>query len=122
MYVVGRPHPLREEAREFFRNAYRNNVPLCTSAEVLQELIHAYMPAGRLRALEAALSLVDRFGVEVWPLERGDVMAASEIHSQYPQLSARDLCHLASCKRRGVRQIVTFDRALASVFDNPSIS
>ena len=121
MYVVGSPHPLKEEAREFLRGAYEANVSLCTSAEVLQELFHAYIPAGRQRSLDAALSLVDGYGVEVWPLEREDVIAARQLHLQYPQLSARDLCHLASCRRRNVREIMTFDRALASVFGSPPI-
>ena len=57
--------------------------------------------------------------MEVWPLERDDVIVARHLHLQYPQLSARDLCHLASCRRRGVREIMTFDRALASAFGSP---
>ena len=122
MYVVGRPHPLREEAQEFLRVAYETNVSLCTSAEVVQELIHAYIPAGRPQSLNAAVSLIDGYDVEVWPLERDDVIAAIQLHSQYPQLSARDLCHLASCRRRNVREIKTFDRALASVFGSPPVS
>ena len=120
MYVVGRPHPLKEEAREFLRRAQIENVSLCTSAEVLQELIHAYIPADRPLSLDAALSLIDGYEMEVWPLEREDVIAARQLHLQYPQLSARDLCHLASCRRRNVREIMTFDRALASVFGSPS--
>ena len=36
MYAVGRPHPLREEARQFFLDHPANT--LVTSAEVLQEL------------------------------------------------------------------------------------
>ena len=115
MYVVGSPHPLKEEAREFLRRAYETKVALCTSAEVLQELIHAYIPADRPQSLDAALSLIDGYEMEVWPLEREDVIAARRLHLQYPQLSARDLCHLASCRRRNVREIMTFDRALASV-------
>ena len=119
MYVVGRPHPLREEAREFLRRAHMGNASLCTSAEVLQELIHAYIPADRPRSLDAALSLIDGYGVEVWPLEREDVITARQLHLEHPQLSARDLCHLASCRRRNVREVMTFDRALASVFGSP---
>ena len=30
-------------------------------------------------------------------------------------LSPRDLCHLASCRRRGVSEIKTFDQALRAV-------
>ena len=109
MYAVGRPHPLRGRAREFFVGSNRNRTPLCTSAEVLQELAHAYILVGRLEALDAAMSLVVRSRVEVWPLEVRDVTLARQLHEQYPLLSARDLCHLASCRRRGVSEIMTFD-------------
>ena len=117
MYAVGRPHPLQGRAREFFVEANRNRTPLCTSAEVLQELIHAYLPVGRLETLDAAMSLAVRSRVEVWPLEVRDVTLARQLHEQYPFLVARDLCHLASCRRRGVSEIMTFDQALRSVVD-----
>lgn len=112
MYAVGRPHPLRDPAREFFVESNRNGTPLCTSAEVLQELVHAYLPVGRLRTLDAAMSLVLGFRVEVWPLEEEDVTLARQLHEQYPTLGPRDLCHLASRRRRGVSQVKTFDQAL----------
>ena len=115
MYAVGRPHPLRDPAREFFAGCIRSRTPLCTSAEVLQELAHAYLPVGRGQTLDAALALIDRSRVEVWPLEQADVTLARQLHGKYPALGARDLCHLASCRRRGVREVRTFDQALGAV-------
>lgn len=114
MYAVGRPHPLQQPAREFFVESNRRRSPLCTSAEVLQELVHGYLPVGRIQTLDAALSLVAKSGVEVWPLEEADVTLARQLYDQHPALGARDLCHLASCRRRGVREVVTFDKALAA--------
>ena len=108
-YAVGRPHPLRLQARDLFTEAMRNRTPLSTSAEVLQEMVHAYLPAGRLATLDAAMTLVARCGAEVWPLEAEDVTLARQHHEQYPTLSTRDLCHLASCRRRGESEIKTFD-------------
>ena len=116
MYAVGTPHPLRAVARQFFADANRDATPLCTSAEVLQELAHAYLPVGRLTAFDAALSLVSGSGMEVWPLEEADVALARQLYERYPTLQARDLCYLASCRRRGVSDVMTFDNALASVF------
>lgn len=87
MYAVGKPHPLRESARNFFREQH----PLCTSAQVLQELIHAYLPVNRGATLDAAFSLVARSGIEVWPIEPADVHLARQLHDRYPTLSARDL-------------------------------
>ncbi len=113
MYAVGRPHPLQAPARAFFLESQRNAIPLCTSAEVLQELAHAYTPAGRLAAFDSAMVLASRSGVEVWPLEEGDVALARRLHEQHPILGARDLCHLASCRRRGVSEIMTFDQNLS---------
>lgn len=120
MYAVGRPHPLRNPAREFFAASLQRRIPLCTSAEVLQELAHAYLPVGRLETLDAALALVQRAGVQVWPLEEADVTLSRQLHEQHPELGARDLCHLASCRRRGVGEIMTFDRALGAVGLKPT--
>ncbi len=91
MYAVGRPHPLQSPAREFFFESNVSRTPLFTSAEVLQELAYAYLPAGRLQTLDAALSLVVRSRVEVWPLEQEDVNLARLLHEQYPTLEPRDL-------------------------------
>ena len=121
MYVVGRPHPLQGDAREFFVDADRSNTPLCTSAEVLQELAHVYLTTGRLANLDAALELIAGAAVEVWPLEEEDVALARRLHEQHPTLQARDLCHLASCRRRGVREIKTFDQTFAAVVRDSSI-
>ena len=114
MYAVGRPHPLRQPARAFFRECAQRQTRLFTSAEVLQELAHAYLPVGRVATLDRAFALVASARVEVWPLEHEDVTLARQLHERHRGLSARDLCHLASCRRRGVRQIKTFDRILAA--------
>ena len=119
MYAVGKPHPLKLRARGFFDDSLLNLRPLCTSAEVLQELMHVYLSVRRYDVLEDALALIDRAGVEVWPLEEADVILARQLHSVHPTLAARDLCHLASCRRRGVREIMTFDETLRASAPRP---
>ena len=119
MYAVGRPHALQTYAQDFFIEANRSGTPLCTSAEVMQELAHAYLPTGRLQTFDATLGLMASAGVEVWPLEEADVALVRQLYEQYPALRARDLCHLASCRRRGVREIKTFDRTFAAISGNP---
>ena len=114
MYAVGKPHPLKSRARDFFEESIGDSRSLFTSAEVLQELMHAYLPARRYDVFEDAAALIERTGVEVWPLEAADVLLAHQLRDGHPDLSARALCHLASCRRRGVREIMTFDRALAA--------
>ena len=114
MYAVGRAHPLRAEARSFFAGALERQTPLATSAEVLQELLHAYIPVGRTATFERALALLEGFAVTVWPLEREDVVLAGRLHGRFSKLEARDLCCLACCRRRNVAKIKTFDKALAA--------
>ena len=115
MYAVGRSHPLREAARTFFEESNRGGTPLCTSAEVVQELLHAYLPVAKLRTFDSVISLLVGSGVEVWPAEEEDVTLARQLHDRYPSLTARDLCHLASCRRRGVREVKTFDQAFDAI-------
>lgn len=116
VYAVGNPHPLKDVARAFFEASLLHGVPLCTSAEVLQELAHVYLRVRRYDSFEAAISLLTRFNVAVLPLEAEDVLLARQLHEQYPDLSARDLCHLASCRRRSVDELMTFDGNLATAF------
>ena len=116
MYAVGRDHPLKEEARSFFEAATADRSPLCTSAEVLQELLHAYLPVGRLETHDAAVRLLESMVVDVWPVEREDVRLARDLIGKHPALGARDLLHLACCVRRGIARIKSFDQGLASCF------
>ena len=60
-------------------------------------------------------ALIVRSRVEVWPLEEADVTLARQLSEQYPTLGARDLCHLASCRRRSVGAVKTLDHALRAV-------
>ncbi len=115
MYAVGGEHPLRPEARRRLFYAVEQEKGLVTSAEVLQELLHAYLPVGRGATLDAALTLVDGCVFEIWPVEAADVRLARALDAEHPTLSARDLIHVAACRRRGVGQAMTFDRGLAAV-------
>ena len=76
MYAVGDPHPLQMAAQDFFEQSYINGVQLYTSAEVLQELAHAYLRVDRGETFDSAMELVQRYGIDVLPLEREDVLLA----------------------------------------------
>lgn len=116
MYAVGGAHPLRDPARAFFEESLGRHVPLVTSAEVLQELLHAYLPVERYETLDAALALVEGCVGTVWSVEPEDVRMARALAGAHPALGARDLLHLACCRRRGVDDVKSYDRALAAAF------
>jgi predicted nucleic acid-binding protein len=110
---------LRPEAQAFFESVLDRGTPLATSAEVLQELLHAYLPVHRLATLDAALTLAEARIPVIWPVEAADVRMARSLVERYAGLPARDLLHLACCRRRDVGEIKTFDRALAAAFGAP---
>lgn len=115
VYAVGRPHPLREPAQAMLRERLERNVPMATSAEVLQELMHVYLPVSRTDALGAALRLADDL-TTIWSIEAADVFAARDLSISQPGLGARDLLHLAVCRRYEARELLSFDRALVAAF------
>ena len=116
MYAVGLSHPLKDQSRKFFEDSLKGEAFLVTSVEVLQELLHAYIPVNRLSTLEAAFTLVESFVHDIWTLEPEDIQFARSLLTRHADLGARDLLHMACCKRREVSKIKTFDRKLAAVF------
>jgi predicted nucleic acid-binding protein len=115
MYAVGRSHPLRGEARARLFAAVEAATGLVTSAEVLQEMVHAYLAVQRHATLDAAFTLVSGCVDQVWSIDPEDVHLARALEGDHPGFAARDLVHLACCRRRGVTKAMTFDRALGSV-------
>ncbi len=87
-----------------------------TSVEVLQELMHVLFAVDRSYEFDAAMNILTRYGIEVLPLELEDIQLARKLRDHHPNLSARDLCHLASCKRNDIEDLITFDAALSRAF------
>jgi predicted nucleic acid-binding protein len=116
IYAVGRSHPLREEAQRFFVQSRKGTKRLVTSAEVLQELLHVYLPVDRLETLDAALELVTRGVDRVIPIDAETVLHARDLADRHTELTARDLLHLAVCQINKIREIKTFDRSLLAAF------
>ncbi|MXX74559.1 MAG: type II toxin-antitoxin system VapC family toxin [Holophagales bacterium] len=118
MYTVGGDHPLGAEARRFMDESLAQGTPLVTSAEVLQELLHVYLRADRPTTLAHAFELVGHCMDDVWPVEGADVALAHDLSSVHAGLEARDLVHLACCRRRKASGLKTFDRALAAAWQS----
>ncbi len=83
---------------------------------MLQELLHAYLPVARWETLDAAFTLVESCITRVYPVEAEDVRAGRLLAENKPELGARDVIHLAVCRRYAVTEVKTFDRALAAAF------
>jgi predicted nucleic acid-binding protein len=116
IYAVGRPHPLKAEAQNFFIESSRSGKRLVTSAEVLQELLHVYLPVGRIETLDAAMQLATQGVDQVLPIDTAAVLHARNLVIQHPGLTARDLVHLAICHQHKIKDLKTFDRNLHTAF------
>lgn len=112
LYLVGNDEQYGGQAQEFLGEARQIGEALCTSAGVLEEICHTLWRQGAETLVHPVLSLVSAVDVEVWPLEEEDVRGAVALHGRFPTLDAMDLCYLASCLRRNVTALKTFDRRL----------
>ena len=109
MYLIGAAHPSKTDAQILLERAIAANERLVTDAEVLQEILHRYTAIGRREAIAPALRLTLDIVDEVFPIEKADVLRASEIIQGRAALSARDAIHIAVMDRRAIRSILSFD-------------
>ena len=117
IYAVGRAHPLRDDAQNFFIESREKSKRLVTSAEVLQELLHVYLPVGRMKTLDAALELATLGIDHIIPIDFDTVLFAHNLADSLPELTARDLLHLAVCKTNKIKELKSFDRNLIAAFN-----
>ena len=114
MYLVGGDHPNRAAARHLIELAIAGRERLVTDAEVLQEILHRYAAIERRDAIGPASSTLLAVVDEVYPIELEDVERARTLVTT-SRLSARDAVHLAVMQRRGVTEIMTFDRGFDGI-------
>jgi len=116
IYAVGRSHPLKIEAQKFFLDSGNDGKRLVTSAEVLQELLHVYLPVERMETLDAAMELATQGIDQVIPIDSAAVLHARNLVDNFPGLTARDLLHLSICHLHKIKELKTFDRNLIAAF------
>ena len=110
MYLVGAPHPHKNDARRWLEELVSGQERLVTDAEVLQEILHRYVsikrPDANQPAFDALLGVVD----EVFSVDQAAVERAKQIVLGHKALSARDAVHLATMQIHSVKRILSFDR------------
>ena len=109
MYLVGAPHPRKAEAQILLDRMIASRELLVTDAEALQEILHRYTAIKRRDAIAPAMQLTLDIVDEVYPIEKADVLRASEIAQNPAALSARVAVHVAIMERNGIRSILSFD-------------
>ncbi len=110
MYVAGSEHPNRAPARSFLADARDGAYELCTSTEVLQEILYRYSALDRLDLAEKVYDLFVALVPEVFDVTLADTDLAKGVLLDAAGLSARDAIHTAVMMNHDVNVIATFDR------------
>ncbi|MFN8520551.1 MAG: type II toxin-antitoxin system VapC family toxin [Chloroflexota bacterium] len=115
MYVAGRDHPNRRPALRLLERARAGELELCSSTEVLQEILYRYV---RLEQVELAAEVYDLFVAQcavVLPVTIADTDRARSLLREVPGLGVRDAVHAAVMLENGIRTIATFDQAFTRI-------
>lgn len=115
MYVAGRDHPLRDPARRFLERARSGEVDICTSTEVLQEILYRY---AALKRLELAASVYDLFVhicPTVLPVALADTDRAKALLVSTRGISVRDAVHAGVMLNHDISEIATFDEGFDAI-------
>lgn len=107
MYVAGRDHPLRDPARRFLERARAGELEICTSTEVLQEILYRYAGLKRLDLAREVYDLFVQLCPVVFSVNLADADRAKVLVCE--GVSVRDAIHAAVMLDNGVTQIATFD-------------
>jgi predicted nucleic acid-binding protein len=109
MYVAGRDHPHRDPSRRFLERARVGDIDICTSTEVLQEILYRYAALKRLDLAAAVYDLFVQLCPTVLPVTLADTDRAKTLMTGTAQVGARDAIHAAVMLNHDLDQIATFD-------------
>jgi len=109
MYVAGRAHPLRDPARRFLERARNGDVDICTSTEVLQEILYRYSALKRLDLAGSVYDLFVHICPTVLPVALADTDRARALLVSSRGISTRDAVHCAVMLNHDISEIATFD-------------
>lgn len=111
MYLVGAPHPRKDDARRLLERFVAERTPLVTDAEVFQEILHRYVAIDRRDAIKPSFTVLLNLVDEVYSIELSDNERARDLVLSKRKLSARDAIHVAVMERNSVKRIMSFDSA-----------
>ena len=115
MYVAGRDHALRDPARRFLERARSGHVDICTSTEVLQEILYRYAALKRLDLAASVYDLFVHLCPTVLPVALADTDRAKTLVTTSRGLSVRDAVHAAVMLNHDVVEIATFDEGFDTI-------
>lgn len=110
MYLVGRAHPHKADARLALERLAGERRRLVTDSEVFQEILHRYVSTDRREQIAPAFEALRGIVDDVLAVAGSDVFAARDLLYAHPELSARDALHAAVMRHHGIAEILSFDQ------------
>jgi predicted nucleic acid-binding protein len=109
MYLVGTPHPHKNDAYRLIERLLSERSRLVSDAEVFQETLYRYTAINRLDAIQPAFDALLKLAKEILAIDRAVVERAKQIVLGYRRLSSRAAVHLAVMEQHGIENILSFD-------------
>jgi predicted nucleic acid-binding protein len=109
MYVAGREHPLRGPALRLLERARAGELEICTSTEVLQEILYRYAALKRRDLAASVYDLFVQLCPVVLPVTLADTDRARVLMAAHPAATVRDAVHAAVMLNHEIEHIATFD-------------
>ena len=115
MYVAGRDHPLRDPARRFLERARSGDVDICTSTEVLQEILYRFAALKRLDLAASVYDLFVHLYPTVLPVALADTDRAKALLVASRGMSVRDAVHAGVMLNHDIAEIASFDQGFDGI-------
>lgn len=115
MYVAGRDHPQRDPSRRFLERARAGEIEICTSTEVLQEILYRYAALKRRDLAASVYELFVQLCPVVFPVTLADTDRARTLVAANERITVRHAIHGAVMMNNAVREIATFDQGFDAV-------
>lgn len=115
MYVAGREHPNRAPSMRFLEMARAGEIRICSSAEVLQEILYRYASIGQREVGYRVYDLFVALCPVVFPVTIADTDRAKELLAGMKGPSVRDAVHAAVMLNNDIQRIATFDRGFDGI-------
>jgi predicted nucleic acid-binding protein len=108
MYAAGSDHPYRSSCQQVLAHISDARLDAVTSTEVVQEILHRFARGRRETGRLMAQGVLDLFG-DLLPVDCPTIAGAVARFAGAPELSARDVLHVATCMVNGISEIVSLD-------------
>lgn len=97
LYATDPKSVFYDQAITLLHSAKLQHLPLITSTETLQEIIHTSKKAHKLKLGLKICQSVLKLATHLLPIDKSTITQYLKNVSKYPQLESRDCLHLAVC-------------------------